>query len=57
MVGVGESAVAEGPSPFPAPNYPRGNFSLHPRPHGEKNPRLRITVQIIPTDNPLSDTN
>jgi hypothetical protein len=36
MAWVGESAVAEGPSLFPAPNYPQGNFSHHPRPHGEK---------------------
>jgi hypothetical protein len=47
MVGVGESAVAEEPSPLPAPNYPRGNFSFHPRPRGEKNLRLWIFVHII----------
>jgi hypothetical protein len=56
MVGIGESGVAEGPFPFPAPNYSRGNFSLHTRPHEEKYLQLWISVQIIPMDNQLLDT-
>jgi hypothetical protein len=33
------------------------NFSLHSRSRGKKYLRLWIFVQIIPTNNPLPDTN
>jgi hypothetical protein len=54
MGGFGESAGMDVPSPIPAPNFQRGRFCLHPRPHGGKIPIFGAPNGAISTEIPTN---